>query len=100
VRQTLDDFVESYHTRNGLSRDRLTPEAVSAFDADMRAVVAPFCGEDDRVELHISATVTWGLPRSCSCPCSLAARKASSAGPQPRDATERSSSTCLLVLTE
>ena len=32
VRQTLDDFVESYHSRNGLSRDRLTPEAAAAFD--------------------------------------------------------------------
>ena len=63
VRQTLDDFVESYHSRNGLSRDRLTPEAAAAFDADMRAVVAPFCADDASVELHISATVTWGLPR-------------------------------------
>jgi SAM-dependent methyltransferase len=64
VRQSLDDFVESYHSRNGLSRDRLTPEAASAFDSEMRAVVAPFCSDEQFVELHISASVTWGRPRS------------------------------------
>ncbi|HLZ27366.1 MAG TPA: class I SAM-dependent methyltransferase [Chloroflexota bacterium] len=64
VRQSLDDFVESYHSRNGLSRDRLTPAAAAAFDAEMRAAVAPFCSDDDTVELHISASVTWGLPKS------------------------------------
>jgi len=64
VRQSLDDFVESYHSRNGLSRDRLTPEAAAAFDAEMRAVRGTVCVDDDRLELHISATVTWGLPRS------------------------------------
>jgi SAM-dependent methyltransferase len=63
VDQSIDDFVESYHSRNGLSRDRLTPEAAAAFDADMRAVVAPFC-PDGIVHLQVSANMVWGLPQS------------------------------------
>jgi SAM-dependent methyltransferase len=59
--QSVDEFVESYHSRNGLSRDRLSPEAAAAFDAELRVVVAPHC-PDDVVELQVSGRVTWGLP--------------------------------------
>lgn len=60
-RQPVDDWVESFHARNGFSRDRLDPADAAAFDAAMRAAVLPHC-PDGIVERRIAARIVWGVP--------------------------------------
>lgn len=57
--QSIDDYVESFHSRNGLSRDRMGPERAAAFDAEVRALLAGWC-PSARVELSIVGHVVWG----------------------------------------
>jgi SAM-dependent methyltransferase len=59
--QSITDYIESFHSRSSLSRDRLTPEAAAAFDAELRAILAPHCG--DVVELQQEIGLIWGTPR-------------------------------------
>jgi SAM-dependent methyltransferase len=60
-RQSVDDYVESVHTRNGFSRERMSPTSAGAFDAALRGLVARsfpegvVCGETH-------ATLIWGEP--------------------------------------
>lgn len=61
-RQPCDAWVESFHARNGLSRDRMDAGAARACDRELRAAVAPYC-PDGIVEQAIGARVYWGLPR-------------------------------------
>jgi SAM-dependent methyltransferase len=62
VRQTLHDYIESIHSRNGFSRDRMTSEAASAFDAECRALLAPV-SENGFINFSVAASVIWGAPR-------------------------------------
>lgn len=54
-------YVESFHARNGLSRDRMTLRAAATFDREMIALVAPHAN-DGLVTLTVTAEVVWGLP--------------------------------------
>lgn len=60
--QPLNEYVESWHSRNGLSRDRMTADAAAGFDREMQELVQPHC-RDDLVELWVGATLIWGRPR-------------------------------------
>jgi SAM-dependent methyltransferase len=57
--QSIDDYVTSLHSRNGLSRDRMTAEAAAAFDAAVRAGVAPHA-IDGIVTVSSATRVVWG----------------------------------------
>ena len=59
--QPLAAYIESWHSRNGLSRDRMPPESAAAFDAGLRALVAPYAA-DGLVWQDVQARVTWGRP--------------------------------------
>jgi SAM-dependent methyltransferase len=59
--QPVAAYVESFHARNGLSRDRLSPEAASAFDREMTALIAPHA-PDGLAHLEVTGVVTWGRP--------------------------------------
>jgi SAM-dependent methyltransferase len=61
-RQSLDDYVESFHARNGLSRDRMAAHAAREFDEILRGLVSPYC-PDGVVELQMKARVIWGKPK-------------------------------------
>lgn len=61
--QSIDDWVESFHARNGFSRDRMDAEAASACDAALRVTIRRFC-PDDVVEQSITARILWGIPLS------------------------------------
>ena len=65
VRQPVGVYVESFHSRNGLSRDRMTPEETAAFDREVAALVAPFV-EDGAVELRMRGHIRWGLPSAAA----------------------------------
>ncbi|MEM7244735.1 MAG: class I SAM-dependent methyltransferase [Acidobacteriota bacterium] len=61
-RQPLEEYVESFHSRNGFSRARMTPENARAFDQQVAELVAGHV-EGDEVELMTVTSVTWGRPR-------------------------------------
>lgn len=61
--QTVAEYVESYHARNGFSRERMGPERAAAFDAAAAAVVSAH-RPSGRVDLEIVGVVTWGAPAS------------------------------------
>jgi SAM-dependent methyltransferase len=56
-------YVESFHARNGLSRDRMTAEAAAAFDREVTALVVPYA-VGGVLELAVAGVVIWGLPGS------------------------------------
>lgn len=62
-RQPVDHYIESFHARNGLSRDRLTKSAGLEFDQRLHALVAP---HEDRghLSLLVVGHVVWGRPIS------------------------------------
>lgn len=60
-RQAVNDYVESFHARNGLSRDRMEPEAAAAFDVEAERLVRPYA-RDGLVELEVHGLVVWGNP--------------------------------------
>jgi ubiquinone/menaquinone biosynthesis C-methylase UbiE len=60
-KQSIESYVESIHSRNGFSRDRMSPEMAEAFDAEARALLSSFHPSGE-IELQIMGTVTWGRP--------------------------------------
>jgi SAM-dependent methyltransferase len=62
-RQPVDEWVETFHARNGFSRDRMDANAASAFGAELRAAIGRFC-PGGIVEQSIAARVLWGDPGS------------------------------------
>ena len=61
--QTLDEYVESFHARNGFSRDRMSPGNAHEFDRGVKQIVEPFC-QGGIVRRQIYAAVVWGKPGS------------------------------------
>lgn len=57
--QGLDDYVTSFHSRNGFSRERMGVADAQAFDDALRAVMAPYA-VGGSVTLAIQARVVWG----------------------------------------
>jgi hypothetical protein len=61
--QTLEAYVESFHSMNGFSRDRMAREAADAFDDSVRRIAAPFCPEGT-MTLAVKSEIRWGRPLS------------------------------------
>jgi SAM-dependent methyltransferase len=61
-RQSIDDYIESFHGRASFSRERMTPAQAAAFDATVRAIVMSYARTG--VELAIVARIVWGSPLS------------------------------------
>ncbi|MDQ3694751.1 MAG: class I SAM-dependent methyltransferase [Chloroflexota bacterium] len=59
--QPVAEYVESFHARNGFSRDRMALDEATAFDAAVRSLVAPHV-EAGSVTLTITGTVVRGMP--------------------------------------
>ena len=60
--QTIEEFIESFHSRSYLSRDLMSPEAAAAFDAELHRILhAAFPA--GMVELQIVGSVVWGIPK-------------------------------------
>lgn len=59
--QPVEDYVESFHARNGFSRERMTPAAAGAFDSAAHTLVSAHC-PDGTVRLHVRGHVVWGRP--------------------------------------
>lgn len=59
--QTIDAYVESFHARNGFSRDRMSQRAADEFDASAKRLVSTYC-PDGKVRLQMVGKVIWGVP--------------------------------------
>jgi len=60
-RQHVDDYVESFHSRNGFSRARLSAAHAREFDDGLKTLVRRSC-RDDTVRLTVRARVCWRRP--------------------------------------
>jgi SAM-dependent methyltransferase len=58
--QSIGDYVESFHARASLTRERMPAADADAFDAEVRQLVATYM--QDAVELQIVAEIAWGKP--------------------------------------
>ena len=59
--QSCADYVESFHSRNGFSRDRMTQESTRAFDQAVATLVRSHVG-DAPVVIEAATTIVWGAP--------------------------------------
>jgi SAM-dependent methyltransferase len=59
--QPTDAYVESFHARNGFSRDRMTQSAAVVFDKSVKRLVSTYC-PDHIVRSQIVGKVNWGVP--------------------------------------
>ena len=60
-RQLADDYIESFHSRNGFSRARLATGRAQEFDDKLRTLLGRYC-PDDTVGLLVQARVVWCRP--------------------------------------
>ena len=58
---SVDDYVELLHARSSLSRQRMDAHAAKAFDAAVRALVAPHALEHI-LTFDVTTDITWGYP--------------------------------------
>jgi SAM-dependent methyltransferase len=63
VRQSIDDYLESMHSRSSFSRERMPAEDLTAFDTALRALLERHA-VDGQVELRLAATAVWGTPEA------------------------------------
>jgi SAM-dependent methyltransferase len=61
VRQSVEDYVESFHARASFPRGEMGPERAAAFDREMTALLRSHVGHGP-VELRVFARVVWGKP--------------------------------------
>jgi trans-aconitate methyltransferase len=65
ISQSVESFVESFHSRNGFSRDRMEPQDADAFDAGVERAVQPWA-VDGYLTLPHTCRITWGIPEMLS----------------------------------
>jgi hypothetical protein len=63
MKQSGEDYLQSFHSRNGFSRERMGEKAATAFEEVARKVISPFL-QDGQLLLSAVSTVVWGLPQS------------------------------------
>ena len=57
--QSVADYVESFHSRNGFSRDRMESAEAAAFDQRVVEITSPFTREGS-LDLQTCVTLVWG----------------------------------------
>ncbi len=60
--QSVDDYIESFHSRNGFSRERMEPEMATQFDHEAKKILLKKY-PDGVLSFHVVANVTWGFPK-------------------------------------
>lgn len=60
--QTVDEYIESFHSRNGLSRDRMGSTA-AAFDAELWMIISRY-RPGPILEFELIAELAWGVPQA------------------------------------
>lgn len=59
--QSIDDFIESYHSRSGFSRERMGPAQAEAFDQEARSMLLRTYSEGI-IAFQVAGRIAWGLP--------------------------------------
>ena len=62
-RQSIDDYLDSWHSRAGFARERLTEQAANEFRAGIAAALQPHA-RDGHVEIDVNSSIVVGLPIS------------------------------------
>ena len=62
-RQSVAAYIESFHARNGLSRDRMDAQTARDFDGKLRELMYRYC-PSGIIELQVRSRVVWGKPLS------------------------------------
>lgn len=60
--QSVDDYIESFHSRNGFSRERMEPEMAMQFDSEAKKILLKKY-PDGVLSFHVVTNVTWGVPK-------------------------------------
>jgi ubiquinone/menaquinone biosynthesis C-methylase UbiE len=60
--QPGEEYLQSLHSMNGLSRERMGEEAAKSFDEEVWKVISPFL-QNGQLHLSVVSTVVWGLPQ-------------------------------------
>ncbi len=61
--QPIDDYIESYHSRSGFSRERMGIEQAEAFDREAKKILLN-THQDGMIELQVVGNIVWGIPGS------------------------------------
>jgi ubiquinone/menaquinone biosynthesis C-methylase UbiE len=59
--QSIDDYIEAYHSRSGFSRERMGMEQAQAFDEDARKILLKTYPQEV-ITLQVAGRVVWGIP--------------------------------------
>ena len=59
--QSVDHFIESYHSRSGFSRERMGQAQAKAFDQEARKMLLRTY-RDGIISFQVEGSVVWGLP--------------------------------------
>jgi hypothetical protein len=62
--QSVEDYVESWHSRNGFSRERMGVSRALEFDAQVREIVGPYV-QAGLLHYEVQVELAWGVP-SCT----------------------------------
>jgi len=62
LEQTVSDYIESIHARNGFSMERMGQNKAVEFDAELRRVLLT-CAQQEVIRGKVQATVSFGLPQ-------------------------------------
>ena len=60
--QSIDDYIESYHSRSGFSRERMGSAQAPAFDQEARNILLK-SHSDGMIIFQVTGSIVWGFPR-------------------------------------
>ena len=60
--QSLADYVQSFHSRENMSKEHMGAENVETFDAELSQVLSDFVDDEGFLTFQLEARVTWGKP--------------------------------------
>jgi ubiquinone/menaquinone biosynthesis C-methylase UbiE len=61
--QSIDDYIESYHSRSGFSRERMGIKQAQAFDREAKRILLNTY-QAGVIELQVAGSIVWGIPGS------------------------------------
>lgn len=61
-RQSVEDYVEQFHSTASLARELMSPGEADAFAAEVRAVLSDYQDDEGHLDLQVAATIVWGRP--------------------------------------
>lgn len=60
--QPLTDYVQSFHSRESMSKEHMGAENVRAFDAELSRILSDYIDDKGFLSFQLEARVTWGKP--------------------------------------